>query len=54
MDRKPLKGIEGDKIYAILSAAGMNFSKLFKWAALVFGIIFSKIIAAMWPKNRVC
>jgi len=33
MDRNRLKGIEGDRINAILSAAGMNFRKLLKWAA---------------------
>ena len=33
MDRNRLKGIEGDRINAILSAAGMNFSKLLKWSA---------------------
>jgi len=35
MDRCILKGIEGDSINAILSAAGMNFQKLLKWAALL-------------------
>jgi IS5 family transposase len=33
MDRNRLKGIEGDRVNAILSAAGMNFSKLLKWVA---------------------
>ncbi len=33
MDRNRLKGVEGDRINAILSAAGMNFRKLLKWAA---------------------
>jgi IS5 family transposase len=32
MDRNRLKGKEGDCINAILSAAGMNFSKLIRWA----------------------
>ncbi len=31
MDRNRLKGKEGDRINAILSAAGMNFRKLVKW-----------------------
>jgi IS5 family transposase len=31
MDRNRLKGIEGDRINAILSAAGMNFRKLMKF-----------------------
>ena len=33
MDRNRLKGAQGDRINAILSAAGMNFWKLLKWAA---------------------
>ena len=33
MDRNRLKGVEGDRINAIFSAAGMNFRKLLKWAA---------------------
>jgi IS5 family transposase len=33
MDRNRLKGKDGDRINAILSAAGMNFAKLLKWVA---------------------
>ena len=33
MDRNRLKGTEGDRINAILSAAGMNFWKLLRWVA---------------------
>jgi len=33
MDRNRLKGTLGDRINAILSAAGMNFWKLLRWAA---------------------
>jgi len=33
MDRCRLKGIEGDQVNAILSAAGMNFGKLLKAAS---------------------
>jgi IS5 family transposase len=33
MDRNRLKGAEGDRVNVILSAAGMNFCKLLKWAA---------------------
>lgn len=54
MDRNRLKGIEGDMVNAILSAAGMNFRKLLRWAAHFFGFILSKIIAAIWPKYRFC
>jgi transposase, IS5 family len=54
MDRNCLKGTEGDKVNAILSAAGMNFRKLLKRAALLLGIILSKIIEAIRPKNWFC
>jgi transposase, IS5 family len=40
MDRNRLKGKEGDRINAILSAAGMNIAKLLKWAADLFRLIF--------------
>ena len=43
MDRNRLKGVEGDRINAILSAAGMNFCKLLKWAADFLRQIF------LWP-----
>ena len=39
MDRCMLKGIEGDCINAILSASGMNFRKLLKWAALFLRLL---------------
>ena len=45
MDRNRLKGKTGDRINAILSAAGMNFAKLLRWVAdflrLVFAFIFN-------------
>jgi len=40
MDRNRLKGIEGDRLNAILSAAGMNFHKLLRWAAAFLRQIF--------------
>ena len=33
MDRNRLKGLAGDRINAILSAAGMNFRKLLRFLA---------------------
>jgi len=33
MNRNRLKGIQGDQLNAVLSAAGMNFRKLLKRAA---------------------
>lgn len=40
MDRNRLKGILGDRINAILSAARMNFAKLLKWATTLLRLIF--------------
>jgi IS5 family transposase len=40
MERNRLKGTVGDRINAILSAAGMNFAKLLKWAAALLRLIF--------------
>ena len=45
MDRNRLKGKEGDNINAILSAAGMNFRKLLKWAADLLRLLFLSIIS---------
>lgn len=41
MDRNRLKGTLGDRINAILSAAGMNFAKLLKWAAALLRLILA-------------
>ena len=40
MDRNRLKGLFGDKINAIFSAAGMNFWKLLRYAAVFFRLYF--------------
>jgi IS5 family transposase len=42
MDRNRLKGEEGDRINAILSAAGMNFRKLVKWLADFLSFLFGR------------
>jgi transposase, IS5 family len=42
MDRNRLKGTLGDCLNAILSAAGMNFRKLLRWAAAFLRQIFLK------------
>lgn len=53
MDRNRLKGKQGDKINAILSAAGMNFSKLLKWVAAYFRIFYRiEIWIPRWPAHR--
>ena len=41
MDRNRLKGVEGDRIDTILSAAGINFRKLLGWAADLLRFLFS-------------
>jgi IS5 family transposase len=43
MDRNRLKGEEGDSINAILSAAGMNFTKLLRWLSEFLRLIFASL-----------
>ena len=45
MERNRLKGKDGDNVNAILSAAGMNFWKLLKWAADLLCLLFLTIIS---------
>jgi IS5 family transposase len=45
MDRNRLKGAEGDRMNAILSAAGMNFWKLLKWVASLLRQIYAWFLA---------
>ncbi len=40
MDRNRLKGRAGDRINAIMSAAGMNFAKLLRWVADFLRFVF--------------
>jgi IS5 family transposase len=40
MDRNRLKGNQGNRINAILNAAGMNFAKLLKWESALLRLIF--------------
>ena len=40
MDRNRLKGGDGDRINALLSAAGMNFAKLLRWVAGFLRLIY--------------
>lgn len=46
MDRNRLKGIAGDRINAILSAAGMNFRKLLRFLADFFCLFYLWILSA--------
>jgi IS5 family transposase len=53
MDRNRLKGTLGDCLNAILSAAGMNFKKLLRWAAAFLRQIFFRWLLCQraWPAN---
>ncbi|OCC15324.1 hypothetical protein DBT_1447 [Dissulfuribacter thermophilus] len=46
MDRNRLKGILGDCLNVILSAAGMNFHKLLRWAAVFWRSIYHELLLA--------
>lgn len=48
MDRNRLKGFDGDCFNAIMSAAGMNFFKLTKWA----GYFLPFFLTMSWQKRR--
>ena len=50
MDRNRLKGKEGDCINAILSAAGMNFSKLLRWAGDLLRLFYLWILSLCKPQ----
>jgi len=50
MDRNRLKGIAGDRINAILSAAGMNFRKLLRFLAGFLLIFYLWLVPA--TRNR--
>ncbi len=53
MDRNYLKGRDGDRINAVLAAAGYNFSLLLRWLAELLRALVAalfRIIAA--PVNR--
>lgn len=55
MDRNRLKGKEGDRINAILSAAGMNFSKLLRWLADFLRFLFDlERVRVFMPREPVC
>ena len=53
MDRNRLKGKEGDCINAILSAAGMNFSKLLGWAGDLLRLFFLWILSLCKPQLHI-
>jgi len=47
MDRNRLRGEQGDMVNALMSAAGMNFRKLIKHAALLWRQILERLFDAM-------
>jgi IS5 family transposase len=49
MDRNRLKGFAGDCFNAILSAAGMNFAKLLKWAADFLRLFLRWLLSTLKP-----
>lgn len=46
MDRNYLKGRDGDRINAVLAAAGHNFGLLLRWLAALLRALFQALLAA--------
>jgi len=44
MDRNYLKGRDGDRINAVLAAAGYNFSLLLRWLAALLRVLFLALV----------
>jgi IS5 family transposase len=53
MDRNRLKGKEGDRFNAIMSAAGMNFSKLFSWVSVFLRLFWESLFGFQRATVRV-
>lgn len=51
MDRNYLKGRLGDRIYAVLAAAGYNFSLLLRWLAELLRVIIRALIETAPARN---
>lgn len=51
MERCRLKGAEGDKINAVLSAAGMNFSKLLAALGVLWSFLLERSVALFAPRS---
>jgi IS5 family transposase len=54
LDRNRLKGKLGDSLNVILSAAGMNFSKLIRWLADFFALILGMLPREGCPQKCFC
>lgn len=50
MERNRLKGTEGDKLNAVLSAAGMNFSKLLAALVALLSSLLDRMVASLAPR----
>jgi IS5 family transposase len=51
MERCRLKGTEGDKVNAVLSAAGMNFSKLLAALGALWSYLLERFVALFAPRS---
>ena len=51
MERNRLKGTEGDKTNAVLSAAGMNFSKLLSALGALWSFLVEQFMALFDPRS---
>jgi IS5 family transposase len=51
MERCRLKGTEGDKLNAVLSAAGMNFSKLLTALGAFWSSLLDRLVALFDPRS---
>jgi hypothetical protein len=51
MERCRLKGAEGDKINAVLSAAGMNFSKLLATLGALWSFLLERSVELLAPRS---
>ena len=50
MERNRLKGTEGDKLNAVLSAAGMNFAKLLAELGAFRSLMWVRLVAYLVPR----
>jgi transposase, IS5 family len=50
MERNRLKGTEGDKLNAVLSAAGMNFAKLLAELGAFWSLKWVRLVAYLLPR----
>jgi hypothetical protein len=51
MERCRLNGAEGEKVNAVLSAAGMNFSKLLAALGALLSFLLDRLVARFAPRS---